>query len=255
MQRDARWFAFGKERNGWVYENKLTFWHRGFDWRTDKPTLTVTAKRLDGDAPTVIVDHANTVFLPNRDAAGMMMLLAVPTLGCWEISANYEGHELRFVVSVEPEPASTTPEELEIYGRFLDTFVGNPGEFSRVSLSKITEPLILDHGDVDDCAEAFGFKISRTSDQGAHEFPASITEGRPVYLADPNGIGAPDRQVGVLSLSRIGFDEDHQFAVFTWRFVQAGGLGLFYYQGGTLVFRKTDGKWTRSNQTCLGWIT
>jgi hypothetical protein len=255
LQRDGRWFAFGKERDGWVYETKLTFWHRGFDWRKDKPALTVTAKRLDVDTAPVTADHANSVFLPNREAAGMMTLLAVPTLGCWEITAHYESNELSFVVSVEPKPAPMTAEELELYGAFLDSFVGTHGEFARSSLAVITEPLILDHGDVDDCTQAIGFKISKTSDQAAHEFPASITEGRPVYLVDPSGVGAPDRQEGVMSLSRISFDDDHQFAVFTWRFVQAGASGLFYMQGGTLVFRKTAGKWSRSNQTCLGWIT
>jgi hypothetical protein len=107
LQRDGTWFAFGKEGDGWVYQNKITFWHRGFDWRKDKPSVTVTGKRLDGDAPTVTAAHANAVFLPNRDAAGMMTLLAVPTLGCWEITARYEGHELSFVVSVEPKPAPT----------------------------------------------------------------------------------------------------------------------------------------------------
>src|SRR5215475_8322685 len=90
LQVDGKWVAFGKDADGWVYRNKLTFWHRGFDWRKDEPKLTVTGKRLDGDAPTVSVDHANAVFIPNRDAAGMMTLFDVPTLGCWEITARYE---------------------------------------------------------------------------------------------------------------------------------------------------------------------
>src|ERR1700742_245465 len=106
LQVDGKWVAFGKDGDGWVYQNKLTFWHKGFDWHNEtEPKLVVTGKRLDGNAPTVTVDHANAVFIPNRDAAGMMMLFAVPTIGCWEVTARYEGNELSFVVSVEPKPA------------------------------------------------------------------------------------------------------------------------------------------------------
>jgi hypothetical protein len=255
LQVDGKWVAFGKGGDGWVYENKLTFWHRGFDWRKDEPKLTVTGKRLDGEAPTVTAPHANAVFIPGKEAAGMMTLLAVPTLGCWEITADYEGHELSFVVSVEPKPALVSAEELELYGDFLDSFLGTHSEISRASLSLNTVPLALDQGDKDDCLQGIGFKISGAANLRAHEFPESITMGRALYLVDPSGIGSTDRQVGVLSLSEIGFDDDHRSAVFTWRFVQSGVTGLFYMRGGTLVFRKTNGKWARSNQACLGWIT
>ena len=88
------------------YRTKLTFWRRGFDWRTEpKPKLIVTGKRLDGDAPSVAVAHANAVFVPDKPgymAPGMMIGIDIPTAGCWEITAHYGGHTLTFIVSVEP---------------------------------------------------------------------------------------------------------------------------------------------------------
>ena len=161
LQLDGKWLAFGKEEDGWVYETKLMFWHRGFDWRKDEANLTVTGKRLDGDAPAVKADHANAVFLPSRDAAGMMTLLAVPTVGCWEITAHYRGNDLSFVVSVEAKPTAMTTEELELYGDFLDAFLGIhrpptgfvsacPGR-GLVHLFGNTVPLILPVGDKDEC--------------------------------------------------------------------------------------------------------
>lgn len=251
---DGKWGAFGKEGDGWVYETKLTYWHRGFDWRKDEPNLTVTGKRLDGDAPTVTATHANAVFLPSKEAAGMMTLLAIPTLGCWEITAHYEGHDLSFVVSIEPGPKSMTAEELEIYGDFLDSFVGAHGQLPRASLSESVAPLTLNDGDKDECLEGIGFKISENASERA-QFPASIAEGRPLYIVDPNGVGPADRQAGVLSLSEIGFDNDHRSAVFRWELLQSGLTGVFYRQGGTVVFQKIDGKWSRTQRACTGWIT
>ena len=104
LPTDGRWPVFGKKEDGWVYRTKLVYWHRGFDWRTEtEPKLTITGKRLDGEAPTFAVAHANAVFLPSREGAGMMTLIDIPKAGCWEITAHYKGHDLSFVVSVEPE--------------------------------------------------------------------------------------------------------------------------------------------------------
>jgi hypothetical protein len=185
----------------------------------------------------------------------MMTLLAVPTLGWWKTLRITKGHDLSLVVSVEPKPTAVSAEELELYGDFLDSFLGTHGEARPASLAASTVPLILEHGDQDECTQGIGFKISDAANQRAQKFPGSITKGCALYLVDPSGIGSTDRQAGVLSRSEIGFDDDHRSAVFTWKFVQSGVTGLFYKRGGTLVFRKTDRKWARSNQACLGWIT
>jgi hypothetical protein len=260
LQVDGKWVAYGKDGDGWVYQNKLTFWHRGFNWLKNQPTLTVTAKRLDGDAPTVTVGDASAVDLPNRDSGGMMTLLAVPTVGCWEVTARYEGNELSFVVSVEPKPPLMSADELEIYGDFLDSYLGIrklPNSFvptrsdgDATNLSKITHPLTLPAGDKDGCLAGIGFQVPDAEYQAKHEFPADITQGRPLSFFVPTGVGEVDGRAGVLSLSNIGFDKDHQFAVFTFHYAQDA-----YAKGGTLVFRKVDGKWTLSERACSIWMT
>jgi hypothetical protein len=98
----GKWVAYANGENGWVFQDKLVFWQRGFDWRKEtEPKLIITGKRLDGEAPTIAITHANAVFLPNRENAGMMTLISVPTTGCWEITAHYNGGDLSFVVAVE----------------------------------------------------------------------------------------------------------------------------------------------------------
>jgi hypothetical protein len=66
-----------------------------------EPKLIITAKRLDGDAPSVAVAHANAVFVTGNTPA-MMTLIDIPTAGCWELTGHYHGHTLTFIASVEP---------------------------------------------------------------------------------------------------------------------------------------------------------
>jgi len=143
-----------------------------------------------------------------------------------------------------------TTEELRLYGVFLDSFVGTHGESESVSLSERTVPLLLSPGDADGCLKGIGFKISNAADQNFHSFPVSITKGRPVYLVDPSKKKITEMQGGLLSLSEIGFDDDHRFAVFTFRLSD-----LSYEQGGMLVLRKTNSKWIQTKPGCSRWIT
>ena len=100
---DGKWPAHDKDKDGSVFKTKLVYWGRGFDWRKeDEPKLIITGKRLDGEAPTISVAHPYAAFVPSREGAGMMTLISIPTTGCWEVSAHYQGHDLSFVVSVNP---------------------------------------------------------------------------------------------------------------------------------------------------------
>ena len=71
--------------------------------------LVITGKRLDGDAPSIAVAHANAVFIPFPGSPpepmppAMMTGVDIPTAGCWELTAHYGGHTLAFIVSVELE--------------------------------------------------------------------------------------------------------------------------------------------------------
>jgi hypothetical protein len=106
LSSDGKWHMRNNVMKGKRYRTKLTFWRLGFDWRTEaKPRLVVVAMRLDGDAAKVIMAPASVVFIPSREAAGIMAGIDIPSAGCWEVTAQYGGpggHRLTFVVSVEP---------------------------------------------------------------------------------------------------------------------------------------------------------
>ena len=74
---------------------KLTFCRRGFDWRTEaKPRLVVVATPLDGDAPKIISAPADVVFIPSREAPGIMAGIDIPSAGCWEVTAHHKRFEV-----------------------------------------------------------------------------------------------------------------------------------------------------------------
>jgi hypothetical protein len=79
-----------------------TFWGSvNFNWKTEyPPELKVTGRRLDGDAPPVIAHRATNAF--PGPAAAMLVGVYVPTPGCWEITGEYKGEKLSYVVWVQP---------------------------------------------------------------------------------------------------------------------------------------------------------
>lgn len=79
-----------------------TFWGSvNFNWREEHPPeLNVSGRRLDGSAPpllTMIPTNASP-----GPAAAMLVGVYVPTPGCWEITGEYKGQKLSFVVWVYP---------------------------------------------------------------------------------------------------------------------------------------------------------
>ncbi|HUD68027.1 MAG TPA: hypothetical protein VMQ17_25825 [Candidatus Sulfotelmatobacter sp.] len=81
------------------------FWYRvGYSWRTEPiPKLRVTGRRLDGPAPALTTpQQPATNVIMDSDKGAMLTGVYVPTPGCWEITGDYEGDRLSFVVWVEP---------------------------------------------------------------------------------------------------------------------------------------------------------
>jgi hypothetical protein len=80
-----------------------TFWASvDFNWRTEWPvTLKVTGRRLDGNAPPLLASQATNAMVDGPTPA-MLVGVYVPTPGCWEITGDYKGHQLSFVVWVKP---------------------------------------------------------------------------------------------------------------------------------------------------------
>jgi hypothetical protein len=80
---------------------KLFVWKQGYDVRREpKPSLIVTGKRLDGEAPALAVAGGTNAIMGNT--AAMLISVEFPTEGCWELSVYHAGHVLTFVVSVGP---------------------------------------------------------------------------------------------------------------------------------------------------------
>jgi hypothetical protein len=72
-----------------------------YDYHKEEyPDLKVTGRRLDGDAPPLLTMEASNAF-PGPGAA-MVTGVYVPTPGCWEITGDYRGQKLSFVVWVYP---------------------------------------------------------------------------------------------------------------------------------------------------------
>jgi hypothetical protein len=86
--------------------NKFWWWREGWKWDTDyranEPGLIVTARRIDGDAPPVPAPRVTNGELANGWA--MLLMLEIPTSGCWEITGNYRSEYLSMVVWVPKAP-------------------------------------------------------------------------------------------------------------------------------------------------------
>ncbi|HKO62186.1 MAG TPA: hypothetical protein VJV03_13570 [Pyrinomonadaceae bacterium] len=73
-----------------------------FNWRTEWPVqLKVTGRRLDGTAPPLLAMRSTNAMVGGPNGA-MLSGVYVPTPGCWEITGDYKGEKLSFVVWVRP---------------------------------------------------------------------------------------------------------------------------------------------------------
>jgi hypothetical protein len=100
LKTDGTWQGMGSQRR---YRDKLFWWRQGYDGRVEQgPALAVTGRRIDGAAPPAQVSRTTNAY--HSDFGGWAMLVAVefPTSGCWELTGEYHGHTLTFVVSVGP---------------------------------------------------------------------------------------------------------------------------------------------------------
>jgi hypothetical protein len=101
----SAWYV-SPDRTLWVGAD--VGWRRGGNkvgWlRPPGSTLTVTGRRLDGEAPPLGVDLPDG-YPWNFQVSG----LDFPTGGCWEITGEAAGSTLRFVVAVDPGHDPPTP--------------------------------------------------------------------------------------------------------------------------------------------------
>ena len=74
--------------------------------RSGNPDLLLRVNASTATHHPVAVADASAVFVQDKPGLmppGMMTLIDIPTVGCWELTAHYGGHTLTFVVSVELE--------------------------------------------------------------------------------------------------------------------------------------------------------
>jgi hypothetical protein len=82
---------------------KFWWWSEEFDVNEDAtPDLTVTARRLDEQAAFFQVSEATHGYHESFDWA-MLVGVELESPGCWEITGQYKGHELSFVLRVPEE--------------------------------------------------------------------------------------------------------------------------------------------------------
>jgi hypothetical protein len=84
-----------------IYYDKVFWWRKGYDWRTENPPQMSDETGTDAFR-AVATDRANaaTIKIP-----AMVTGIDIPTVGCWEITVDYKGDKLKFVVWVVPAPA------------------------------------------------------------------------------------------------------------------------------------------------------
>lgn len=100
LRSDGTWQGLPKSATG--YGNKIALWHEGYSQSEEpQPEITLSARQLDGDAVVEPVVYGTNAYHPDYGQF-MMTGIELPTLGCWEITAEHKGASLIFVVWVAP---------------------------------------------------------------------------------------------------------------------------------------------------------
>ena len=83
------------------YTQKVFWWAQDYHVNTEPiPKLMVTGRRLDADTSPLVASNATNAMADF--GTDMLVGVDIPTPGCWEITGDYKGHEVSFVVWVAP---------------------------------------------------------------------------------------------------------------------------------------------------------
>jgi hypothetical protein len=100
LKPDGRWTGLGPEQK---FRDKL-FWASSGFRPGDERDLRVTATPLDGGGDTAVVTSPTHAGLRAVGGFAMLVLVEFPRAGCWEVTGEYRGQRLSFVVEVMPKP-------------------------------------------------------------------------------------------------------------------------------------------------------
>lgn len=104
LRQDGTWRGIPPDR-GYRrgYRDKLFWWRPGYDgYREPVAPLAVSARRLDGDAPVVVIPSATNAHHEDFGGWAMLVALDIPGTGCWEITGRYGDEAVTFVTWVVP---------------------------------------------------------------------------------------------------------------------------------------------------------
>lgn len=86
-----------------AYGEKVFWWHDGYTGSDEpQPDLSISAKRLDREAPLVEIGPPATNAYHNDFNWAILTGVELPATGCWEITGHYRETSLTFVVWVGP---------------------------------------------------------------------------------------------------------------------------------------------------------
>lgn len=154
---------------------------------------------------------------------------------------------------------SLTPEQLQVYGDFIESFSKTNFKF----LSNRTFPLDLSSVGKDAaCMQGLQLEGADESRSTVHSLDQDVLRGHPIHLIDAQeesailkrrdadaaahgGNFAKDasgmtKDPGVLALSEVAFDRSHHFAVLKYVFL----CGSHCNSGAILVLEKVGDRWT-----------
>ena len=105
LPRGGTWRGLGPTHN---FRDKLFLWSKGFEAGSEK-NLKVTGVRLDADSPPAVISKPTNAYAESLGGWTMLVLVEFPSAGCWQITGEYMGEKLAFVVQTHPEKSGSPP--------------------------------------------------------------------------------------------------------------------------------------------------
>ncbi|MGA8036266.1 MAG: hypothetical protein WB985_09865 [Candidatus Acidiferrales bacterium] len=170
--------------------------------------------------------------------------------------------------AANPASAPLSVEAAQIYGAFLDSYVGTGQR--QVKLVETTSVFqVSDSEKTTPCIKHFEPEALDEKSQTIHVFDAALINGRSIQLVNPaatkiedpedamkKGVSVDDAlkasfAAGQLRLSEIVFNKAHTFAIFSYAF----HCGRLCGSGGNVLFERSKKVWVRSEEGCGTWIS
>jgi hypothetical protein len=106
ISREGVWDQLPPGRDG-GYGQKIFWKYPGYSWTEDQtPDLDITAEQLDGEGYFVQTEPATNAFAESLYGSAILTGVGFPQAGCWQITGEYRGATLTFVVWVSGQPDS-----------------------------------------------------------------------------------------------------------------------------------------------------